>query len=132
MKIVLGALMVLVLMIGARPLIQNVLANQANTEQEAGVAKDAQGRTCDFGPAQDECPNASNSMPPGSKSASGDNVTGFAILPPGQHYGQCEEVGKNNELGCDVVKESDLPVGYQQGLEDAKNQIIPGDVFTNH
>lgn len=43
--------------------------------------------------------DASNTMPPGSKSASRDDVSGFAKLPPGQHYGQCEEVGDSNELG---------------------------------
>jgi hypothetical protein len=76
--------------------------------------------------------HSSDVMPPGSKSASGDDVSGFAKLPKGQHYGQCEEVGKDNELGCDIINESDLPNGYKQGLKDAKNGITPVGKLTNH
>jgi hypothetical protein len=53
------------------------------------------------------------------------------VQDPGQHYRQCEEVGKYNELGCDSINESDLPNGYKQDLEDAKNRIIPRDELTN-
>ena len=63
-------------------------------------------------------------MPPGSKSASGDDVSGFAKLPPGQHYGQCEETGNDNHLACDVINESDLPNGYKQGIADAKSGTV--------
>jgi len=94
MKIVISAVAIVVLMIGA----QSVSAE-----------------------------HASNTMPPGSKSASGDDISGFAKLPRGQHYGQCEEVGKDNELGCDVINESDLPNGYKQGLEDAKSEQFPSE-----
>ena len=79
-----------------------------------------------------ERPDASYTMPPGSKSASGDDVSGFDKLPPGQHYGQCEEVGNDNELGCDIVKESDLSTGYQKGLEDAKNGLVPMKHLRDH
>src|SRR5690242_8957390 len=48
-------------------------------------------------------------------------------LKPGQHYGVCEEIGPNNELGCDVVNESDLPNGYKQGIADAKSGQIAGN-----
>jgi hypothetical protein len=41
-------------MIGA-PSVQSVLANQADTEHEAGIASDPQGRVCDFGPSHTEC-----------------------------------------------------------------------------
>jgi hypothetical protein len=71
--------------------------------------------------------HASSTMPPGSKSASGDDVSGFAKLPKGQHYGQCEAVGKDNELGCDIMNESDLPNGYKQGLKDAKSEQFPSE-----
>ena len=98
MKVIIGAITLVILMIGAQSV----------------SAKDT-----------------SNTMPPGSKSASGDDVSGFVKLPPGQHYGQCEEVEPKNELGCDIINESDLPMGYKQGLEDAKNRIIPGDELTN-
>ena len=30
-------------------------ANQADTEQEAGIGADKQGRPCTFGPSHDEC-----------------------------------------------------------------------------
>jgi hypothetical protein len=75
--------------------------------------------------------HASNTLPPGSKSASGDDVSGFAKLPPGKHYGQCEEVGRDNELGCDVINESDLPKGYKQGIADAKSEQLPSDEVTH-
>ncbi|MGA9842568.1 MAG: hypothetical protein WBQ25_09665 [Nitrososphaeraceae archaeon] len=75
--------------------------------------------------------HASNTLPPGSKSASGDDVSGFAKLPRGQHYGQCEEVGRDNELGCDVINESDLPKGYKQGIADAKSEQFPSDDVTH-
>jgi hypothetical protein len=110
----------------------SVSANKADTKHAAGIARDAQGRTCDFGPHGDECPNTSNSLPPGSKSASGDNVTGFAILSPGEHYGVCEERGDDNHLACDVINESDLPNGYKQGLEDAKKHQFLGVGLDNH
>jgi hypothetical protein len=71
--------------------------------------------------------DTSNVMPPGSKSASGDDVSGFAKLPKGQHYGQCEAVGPKNELGCDIINESDLPNGYKQGIADAKNGQFAGE-----
>src|SRR5262249_17098678 len=71
--------------------------------------------------------NASNTMPPGSKSASGDDVSGFAKLSPGEHYGQCEEVGQDNHLACDVIDESDLPHGYKQGIADAKSGQFPSE-----
>ena len=100
------SLVVVVLLIVSAPSI--VLANQADTEQEAGVAKDAQGRTCDFGPNHDECPNASNTMPPGSRADDGTDVTGYPLLPPGQHYGICEE-DIHHELGCDVVNDTGSP-----------------------
>jgi hypothetical protein len=77
MKTVISTIVIVVLMIGA----PSVRANQADTEQEGGVASDAQGRICDFGPNHDECPNASNTMPPGSKADSGDDVSGFPKPP---------------------------------------------------
>jgi hypothetical protein len=43
-----------VIMIGT-PMAQSVLANQADTEQEAGIASDSQGRPCTFGPFHDQC-----------------------------------------------------------------------------
>ena len=98
MIVLIGALMVLILMVGA----QSVSAK-----------------------------HASNTLPPGSKSASGDDVSGFAKLPRGQHYGQCEEVGRDNELGCDVINESDLPKGYKQGIADAKSEQLPSDDVTH-
>lgn len=75
--------------------------------------------------------DASNTMPPGSKSASGDDVSGFAKLPPGQHYGQCEEVGQDNHLACDVINKSDLPNGYRQGIANAKSMQFAGDEIIN-
>ncbi len=64
-------------------------------------------------------------------SASGDDVSNLPKLPPGEHYGQCEEVGPKNELGCDVINESDLPKGYKQGIADAKSAQFAGDEITN-
>ena len=78
MKTIILSAIVIFLMIGA-PL---AYANQADTEKEAGIARDAQGRICDFGLHHDECPNTSNTMPPGSKADDGEDVSGFTILPP--------------------------------------------------
>ncbi len=75
--------------------------------------------------------HTSNTMPPGSKSASGDDVSGFAKLSPGEHYGQCEEVGQDNHLACDVINESDLPMGYKQGIANAKSGQFAGNEITN-
>jgi hypothetical protein len=100
-----ATIVIVVLMIGA-PTV--VMANKADTEQESGVATDAQGRICDFGPNHDECPNASNTMPPGSKADSGDDVSGFPKPPPGKHYAGCEE-DINHELGCDVINDTSSP-----------------------
>ena len=30
-------------------------------------------------------------------------------LPPNQHYGECEAVGPNNELGCDILNDDGSP-----------------------
>ena len=30
-------------------------------------------------------------------------------LPPTQHYGECEAVGPNNELGCDILNDDGSP-----------------------
>jgi hypothetical protein len=105
MKTIISAVISITLLIGA-PSMQSVWANQADTEQEAGVATDAQGRTCDFGTNHDECPNASNTMPQGSKADDGNDVSGFPLLPPGQPYGTCEEKGNDNHLACDVVNDT--------------------------
>jgi hypothetical protein len=105
LKAIILSVIVLVLTIGAPSI---VTANKADTEQDAGVAKDAQGRICDFGPNHDECPNASNTMPPGSKADSGDDVSGFPKPPPGKHYAGCEE-DIHHELGCDVVNDTGSP-----------------------
>jgi hypothetical protein len=75
--------------------------------------------------------DTSNVMPPGSKSASGDDISGFDKLPKGQHYGQCEAVGPKNELGCDIINESNLPNGYKQGIADAKSGQLPSDEVTH-
>jgi hypothetical protein len=42
------------LMIGA-PSVRSVLANQADTEQEDGIASDSNGRVCNYGPDHDQC-----------------------------------------------------------------------------
>lgn len=47
-------------------------------------------------------PNASNTMPPGSKANDGSDVSGFPLLPLGQHYDVCEE-DIHHELGYDIV-----------------------------
>ncbi|MGC2598620.1 MAG: hypothetical protein WA395_10875 [Nitrososphaeraceae archaeon] len=69
-----------------------------DTQKEDSTASDSNGRACDFGPSHDECPGT----PGHSVSTSGDDTSGMPALPHGQHYGQCEEVGDNNELGCDI------------------------------
>ena len=28
------------------------------------------------------------------------------LQPPNQHYGECEAVGPNNELGCDILNDT--------------------------
>jgi hypothetical protein len=102
MKTIISAVISIALLIGA----PSVRVNQAYTEQEAGIASDTQGRTCDFGPDHDECPNASNTMPPGSMADDGNDVSGFPLLPPGQHYVICEEKGDDNHLACDVANDT--------------------------
>jgi hypothetical protein len=37
----------------------------------------------------------------------GHDTSNFPKLPRGQHYGQCEEIGDNNELGCDFVNDGE-------------------------
>jgi hypothetical protein len=69
-----------------------------DTEKEDSTASDSNGRACDLGPSHDECPGT----PGHSISTSGDDTSGMPSLPTGQHYGQCEEVGDNHELGCDI------------------------------
>ena len=78
---------------------------------------------CTFGPNHDKCR--------AEVSASGDDASSLPKLPSGGHYGQCEEVGRDNELGCDVINESDLPNGYKQGIADAKHDRFAGDEITN-
>jgi hypothetical protein len=102
MKIVTSALVVLVLMIGA-PSIQSALANQADTEQEAGIASDSKGRVCDFGPDHDQChdryfetiPGTPNNIDyhSGFKVGYADGLTGVRVHlkvednPPSESWG---------------------------------------------
>jgi hypothetical protein len=97
-----------------------------DSEQEAGMARDAQGRVCDFGPHNDECPNASNTLPKGSKAEDGSDISGWAKLPPGQHYVTCEERGQDNHLACDIVNDTRTTTG---GLYDLKLADNPGADF---
>jgi hypothetical protein len=55
-------------------------ANQADTKQETGA----------------------NTMPAGSRADDGTDVSGYPLLPPGQHYDTCEPDNKG-ELGCTVA-----------------------------
>ena len=73
----------------------------SDTEKEDSTASDSNGRACDLGPSHDECPGT----PGHSVSTSGDDTSGMPALPHGQHYGQCEERGDNNELACDIVND---------------------------
>ena len=50
MKTILGAIVVIILMIGARTVYA-----LTDTQKEAGVASDAQGRVCNYGPSHDRC-----------------------------------------------------------------------------
>jgi hypothetical protein len=97
MKAIILSAIIISLMIGL-PSAQSVLANQADTEQEAGIASDKVGRVCNFGPDHDECHDQflerTNNLPK---------------LPPNQHYGECEAVGPHNELGCDIMNDDGSP-----------------------
>jgi hypothetical protein len=102
MKTIISAIVIVVLMIGA-PSIQIVLANKAHENcddscQEAGIASDKMGRVCDFGPSHDEC-----------RDQFLERTNDLPILPPNQHYGECEAVGPNNELGCDILNDDGSP-----------------------
>jgi hypothetical protein len=88
---------VICLLIGA-PSAQSVLAKKhhlTDTEQEDSTASDELGRVCDFGPSHTECHDQflerTNNLPE---------------LLPNQHYGECEAVGPNNELGCDILNDT--------------------------
>ena len=89
--------------------ITNVMAKKhhhlTDTEKEDSTTSDSNDRACDLGPSHDECPGT----PGHSVSTSGDDTSGMPALPHGQHYGQCEEVGDNNELGCDIENNDAKP-----------------------
>ena len=94
--IITATIAIVVLMIGA-PAMQSVLANQADTEKEAGIASDANGIPCTFGPNHDGCKD--------KIADDGTDVSNYPKLPPNQHYGTCEE-DIHHELGCDVVNDT--------------------------
>ncbi|MGA9844527.1 MAG: hypothetical protein WBQ25_19675 [Nitrososphaeraceae archaeon] len=98
MKVLMGAVAVLVLltaMIG-EPAVQSVLANKADTEKEAGIGADKQGRPCTFGPSHDEC-----------RDQFLERTQNLPTLPPNQHYGECEEDSKG--LACDILNDDGSP-----------------------
>ena len=93
MKVVLGAVVVLVLMIGV-PSVQSVFANQSNTDcddscQEAGIGADGLDRPCTYGPDHDECHDQFF-----------ERTHNLPALPPNQYYGVCIEGPK---LVCDIL-----------------------------
>ena len=94
--IITATIAIVVLMIGA-PAMQSVLANQADTEKEAGIASDANGIPCTFGPNHDGCKD--------KIADDGTDVSNYPKLPPNHHYGTCEE-DIHHELGCDVVNDT--------------------------
>ena len=64
-----------------------------DTEKEDGTASDKVGRPCNEGPHHDECHDQF------LESKAGGNIEPAG---PGKHLGECEEVGDNNELACEV------------------------------
>jgi hypothetical protein len=100
MKAIILSAIILSLMIGA-PSVRSVLAKKhhlTDTEQEAGIGADKQGRPCTFGPSQDEC-----------RDQFLERTNNLPELPPNQHYGECEAVGPNNELGYDILNDDGSP-----------------------
>lgn len=97
MKIIIVAVAILVLMIGA-PLVY--AHRLTDTEKEDGIASDANGIPCTFGPNHDGCKD--------KIADDGTDVSNFPKLPLGQHYGICEE-DIHHELGCDVVNDDGSP-----------------------
>jgi hypothetical protein len=76
-----------------------------DTEKEDSTASDSQGRTCDFGSHNDECPNSSNTEPNGTTADDGSDVSGFAKLPKGQHYGNCQP-SEHKGLDCEILNDT--------------------------
>ena len=66
--------------------------------QEAGIGADKQGIPCTFGPSHDEC-----------RDQFLERTNNLPTLPSNQHYGECEAVGPNNELGCDILNDDGSP-----------------------
>jgi hypothetical protein len=75
-----------------------------DTQKEDSTASDSQGRTCEFGPQNDECPNSSNTEPKGTTSDDGSDVSGFAKLPKGEHYGDCQP-SEHKGLDCEILND---------------------------
>ncbi|HEY7572342.1 MAG TPA: hypothetical protein VH796_13325 [Nitrososphaeraceae archaeon] len=95
MKPIISAVISIALLIGA-PSMQKVLANQAYTEQEAGVASDKMGRVCNYGPSHDEC-----------RDPFLERTENLPVLPANQHYGECEQDSKG--LACDILNDGGSP-----------------------
>ena len=91
--IIVSVIAILVLMIGA----QSVYARHlTDTEQEAGIGADKQGRPCTFGPSHDEC-----------RDQFLERTNNLPTLPPNQHYGECEQDSEG--LACDILNDDGTP-----------------------
>lgn len=71
MKMLIGVIMVLMLIAGA-PLVYAL----TDTEKEAGIASDANGVPCTFGPNHDECLKHTTDYQSGYKTGYADGVAG--------------------------------------------------------
>lgn len=83
-----------------------------DTEKEAGIASDANGIPCTFGPNHDGCKD--------KIADDGTDVSNFPKLPLGQHYGICEE-DIHHELGCGVVNDGRVT---KSGGESEMNMLL--------
>ena len=110
MKVLIGAVAVLILMIGA-PL---AYANQADTEKEAGIASDAQGRPCTFGPSHTECYD--QSLKRTNKGALTDYQSGFL---QGVH-----DMIHNHFIILWTKYSNEYANGYNHGLTAAYNATL--------
>ncbi|HEY7079698.1 MAG TPA: hypothetical protein VH500_08355 [Nitrososphaeraceae archaeon] len=91
-KTILSSLIVVCLLI-CTPLAHSK-KHLSDTEQEAGVASDAQGRPCTFGPSRDECLERTSDYQSGFKhgvadaniNTTGSNVDLYYIHQPGKGF----------------------------------------------
>jgi len=98
MVVVMVTLLTALVVASPATIVQAKKHHLTDTEKEDGTATDKVGRPCNEGPHHDQCHDQF------LESKEGGN-----ILPagPGKHLGECEEVGNDGHLACEVLNDSE-------------------------